>query len=269
MVRSPVVAGQFYPGTDASLTKVLKDFVDTKAVKEDAIGVLSPHAGYVYSGRVAGSVFSSIEPKDTYIILGPNHTGMGENFGLSSCDAWRTPLGDAKVDKALSGAILKNSQYIKEDEASNMQEHSIEVQLPFLQFIQKNFTFVPIVVSCASTDIYREVALEIVNAVRSLKKEDRTVIIASSDMTHYESQEEAKRKDSAAIDAILKLDEAHLVESVLELGISMCGYAPCAIMIAAAKELGAKSARLISYQTSGEVSGDYSSVVGYSGVVIS
>ena len=269
MIREPVVAGQFYPGTSATLSKALETLVDKKQAKEDAIGVVSPHAGYVYSGRVAGSVFSSINAKDTYIIMGPNHTGMGESFGLSASLAWKTPLGEVKINKKLAGAILKNSRYIKEDEASNLHEHSIEVQLPFLQFLQKDFKFVPIVISYAALDIYTQIGRSIAAAVKELELQNSVTIVASSDMTHHESQEEAKRKDSIAIDAILKLDEVRLVESVTDLGISMCGYGPTAVMIAAAKDLGAKRARLIDYRTSGDASGDYSSVVGYAGIIIS
>ncbi len=269
MIRNPVVAGQFYPGTSGSLSKAIENLVDKKRPKEDAIGVVAPHAGYIYSGSVAGEVFSSIKPKNKYIIMGPNHTGMGESFGISTSSAWKTPLGDVRIDRELADAILKNSKYIKADEVSNFHEHSIEVQLPFLQFLQKDFEFVPIVISFDAIDAYRAIGRSIASAVKDLGLQDSVTIVASSDMTHYESQEEAKRKDSIAIDAILKLDEARLVRSLTERGISMCGYAPTAIMLSAAKELGAKKARLINYATSGDASGDYSSVVGYAGIIIS
>ncbi len=268
MVRNAVVAGQFYSGARDSLLKEVASLVDRKAATEDAIAAVSPHAGYMYSGRVAGKVISAIKPKSIYIIMGPNHTGMGEKFGLSADESWRTPLGEIRINDELRAAIKKNSRFIKYDDISHLQEHSIEVQLPFLQYLQKDFTFVPIVISYDELDTYRTIGKEIAQAVRQLKLERAVTIIASSDMTHYESQEEAKRKDSVAIDAVLKLDEEKLVNSVTQLGITMCGYGPAAIMIVAAKELGARNARLIDYQTSGDATGDYSSVVGYAGIVI-
>ena len=268
MVRNPVVAGQFYSGEKGPLKREIEALIDLKAKKEDAIGVISPHAGYTYSGPVAASVLSAISTKKTYVILGPNHTGLGEMFALDTNDSWRTPLGDIKIDRALADAIKKNCKYIKDDPLAHAHEHSIEVQLPFLQALQKDFKIVPIVISYADLAIYRDIGKAIAKSIKDLKIEREVTIIASSDMTHYESHESAKKKDFIAIEAIIKLDEARLVEKVLELGITMCGYAPAAIMMVAAKGLGAKSARLVKYQTSGDTSGDYSSVVGYAGLII-
>lgn len=269
MVRNPFVAGQFYPGSKELLAKEAGSLITDNAKKEDAIGVISPHAGYMYSGQVAGYTLSSIKTKPTYIIIGPNHTGLGSQFSVSVSDAWKTPLGDVGINRALAEAILKNCPLVTSDELAHISEHSVEVQLPLLQMLQKNFTFVAIVVSVGSLNDYREIGAGIAKAVKEMKIEKDVVIIASSDMTHYESQETAKDKDSKAIDAILNLDEQALVERVEKLDITMCGYAPAAIMIVAAKKLGAKKAHLVKYQTSGDVSGDYSSVVGYAGIVIS
>jgi MEMO1 family protein len=269
MVRNPAVAGQFYSGSKEPLAKEVRSLIKEPAKKIDAIGVLSPHAGYVYSGPVAGITLSSIEPKTHYIILGPNHTGLGSAFSMSASDSWKTPLGEVSINKALADMILKNCPDVKKDELAHIHEHSIEVQLPFLQVLQENFTFVPIVVSMAGLETYRKVGEAIAKSVKDLKLEKDVTIIASSDMTHYESQDSAKDKDSRAIDAILKLDEKALVERVEEFEITMCGFAPAAIMITAAKKLGAKNAQLVRYQTSGDVSGDYSSVVGYAGIIIS
>jgi len=268
MVRDPVVAGQFYPGSKGALERAVRAMVDLNAKKESAVGVISPHAGYVYSGPVAGSVLSAIRPKKTYVILGPNHTGLGEAFAIDKNDSWRTPIGDVEVDRALADAIEKKCGYVKSDSLAHAHEHSIEVQLPFLQILQKDFRIVPIVVSYADLDAYREVARAIAGSIKSLGIEKEVTIIASSDMTHYESREDAEKKDSIAIKAMLELDEAKLVEDVLGLNITMCGFAPAAIMIAAAKEIGAVSARLVRYGTSGDASGDYSSVVGYAGLII-
>jgi len=269
MIRASVVAGQFYSDSPSSLKSEIRSFVGSTPGKERAIGVISPHAGYVYSGGVAGAVLSSFIPRSKYIVLGPNHTGMGERLGMSRCESWETPLGRAMIDKKLAAAIKDNSKHIKWDEASNAAEHSIEVQLPFLQVLNKDFTFVPIVVSYNTPEAYRETGRDIAIAVKSLGIEDDTVIIASSDMTHYEPHDVAKKKDSIAIDAVLKLDEERLLKNIEQFNITMCGFAPAVIMMVAAKELGARSAKLIKYQTSGDVSGDLSSVVGYAGIIIS
>ena len=267
--RDPVVAGQFYPGTKEALTKELNGLVDLKANKIDAIGVVSPHAGYMYSGPVAGSVFSAIKAVPTYVIIGPNHTGLGGQFGLSACRWWKTPLGKIEVDAGLAAAIKKNSAHVKDDDMSHQFEHSIEVQLPLLQYLQKDFKIVPIVAAHAGLDIYREVGLAIAAAISERTvATGKAVIVASSDMTHYEPQAQAKRKDDEAIKAILSLDEGALIDKIASLDISMCGYAPVTIMISAAKALGAKNAKLVRYQTSGDATGDYSSVVGYAGIIV-
>lgn len=268
MIRHCAVAGQFYPGNRAALLREVESLIDSKTKKVDAIGVVSPHAGYIYSGSVAASALSSIEPKTDYIIIGPNHTGLGETFGIDTSDFWETPLGKVRINRALAGAMISASKHLRYDSLSSAHEHSIEVQLPFLQVLQESFNIVPIVVSCAGLDEYREVAGSISNAVKSLGLEKNITIIASSDMTHYEPQEDAKKKDAYAIEAMLELDEKMLIERVVDMDISMCGFAPAAIMISAAKELGAKRGRLVRYQTSGDTSGDYSSVVGYAGIII-
>lgn len=268
MVRSPVVAGQFYSGSKDALEREVRALVDLKAKKEDALGVVSPHAGYMYSGAVTGSVLSAAIPKKSYVILGPNHTGLGETFGLDESLSWKTPLGEVGIDRPLADAIQRNCKYIKSDSLSHAHEHSIEVQLPFLQFLNHDFKIVPIAISYADLDAYVEAGKAIARAVKGLNIAGEVMIIASSDMTHYESQEAAKKKDSIAIEAMLELDEARLVGKVSELGITMCGFAPAAIMIAAVKDLGARSARLVKYQTSGDVTGDRSSVVGYAGIII-
>ncbi len=267
-IRNPFVAGQFYPGTSQALAKMIESMTDKTVKQEDAIGALSPHAGYIYSGPVAGSVFASMKPRKNYVIIGPNHTGMGEAFGLSTSSSWKTPLGDVPVNKELADRIKENSKYIKSDDLSHEAEHSIEVQLPFLQSVAKNFSFVPISVSYAGLDAYESVGRDIAKAVKDLKMAKDVAVIASSDMTHYESQASAKKKDSVAIESILKLDESELFKNITKYDITMCGFAPAIIMIVAAKELGARSAKLVKYQTSGDVSGDFSSVVGYAGIII-
>jgi len=265
-VRNPVVAGQFYPGSPSSLKAQIKDFVDEKAAKEEVIGAVSPHAGYIYSGAVAGAVISKIRFKDTFIILGPNHTGYGRPFSVMTEGVWKTPLGDVEIDSKLGKKLLESSNYLEDDYIAHLGEHSIEVQIPFLQYFKRDVKIVPIILSPALGTTYKEIGREIAKAIRDLKKE--AVIIASSDMTHYEPQESAQSKDRQAIEAILSLNEDELLRRVDELNISMCGYAPTVSLITACKELGAREAELVRYQTSGDVSGNYRSVVGYAGIVI-
>jgi len=266
MLRNPVVAGQFYPGSPDQLRSMIEEMVDEQAVREEVIGLVSPHAGYIYSGPVAGATISRIQFKDTFIIMGPNHTGGGRPLSIMTEGVWKTPLGEVEIDSELGKQILAASKYLQEDHVAHQHEHSIEVQLPFLQYFKPDIKLVPIVLAHAQGDVYKEIGREIAGAIKELNRE--VVIIASSDMTHYESQESAGRKDRQAIEAILDLNEDELLRRVQELDISMCGYAPTVSLISAAKELGASGAELVRYQTSGDTSGDYSSVVGYAGVII-
>jgi len=265
MIREAAVAGKFYPASPVKLREMIATMVDDKAAREDIIGLVSPHAGYIYSGSVAGATISKVKFKDTFIILGPNHTGIGRPYSILTEGAWRTPLGDVEIDAELARRILTSSRYLEEDDGAHRFEHSVEVQLPFLQYFKKDTKLVPIVLAHASSAVYKEIGSAIARAVKDLERE--VVIIASSDMTHYEPQSLAQRKDNQAIEAMLALDEDKLIEKVDELNISMCGYAPVVSLITAAKALGAKKAELVKYQTSGDTTGDYSSVVGYAGLI--
>jgi AmmeMemoRadiSam system protein B/AmmeMemoRadiSam system protein A len=266
VIRNPVVAGQFYPGSPDQLRSMIKGMVDEKAVKEEVIGLVSPHAGYVYSGPVAGAIISRVKFRDTFVIMGPNHTGSGQPLSIMTEGTWKTPLGEVEIDSDLGKQILTTSGYLQEDRRAHQYEHSVEVQLPFLQYFKPDIKIVPIVLAQAGGAVYQEIGRGIAKAIRELNKE--VVIIASSDMTHYEPQESARRKDTQAIEAILDLNEDELLKRVQELDISMCGYAPTVSLISAAKELGAGEVELVRYQTSGDTSGDYTSVVGYAGIII-
>jgi AmmeMemoRadiSam system protein B/AmmeMemoRadiSam system protein A len=266
MIRKPAVAGQFYPAQATKLRQLIRGMVSEKAKKEEVIGLVSPHAGYIYSGPVAGATISRVKFKDTFIIIGPNHTGMGKPLSIMTKGSWETPLGQVEIDSALAEKILTTSRHLQEDPGAYQYEHSLEVQIPFLQYFKKDFRIVPITLAYSSATAYKELGKEIAQAVMDLKK--KVVIIASSDMTHYEPQEQAQRKDSRAIEAILELNEDELLRRVSELNISMCGYAPTVTLISAAKELGATRAELVRYQTSGDTTGDYSAVVGYAGIIL-
>jgi len=267
MIRRPVVAGQFYPQIEASLRKMLSGLIEPVSEKQNAIGVIMPHAGYVYSGCVAGLTISKVDLKKTAIILGTNHTSSGEKFSIMTSGSWATPLGEAKIDSEIAGSILKEGSLLKEDALAHLQEHSIEVEIPFLQYLQNDIKIVPISVSPqAKLSECQALGLDIANG---FKKIGRTgLFIASTDMTHYESEESAREKDRLAIDAILDMDEEKLFRVVKERGLSMCGLPATCALISVCKNLGAKKAGLVKYQTSGDTSGDYSSVVGYAGMII-
>jgi len=265
-VREPVVAGQFYPGAKASLERALSGLTEKKAKREKIIGAISPHAGYVYSGAVAGRVLSMLAPKELFIIIGPNHTGIGKPFSVFAEGAWNTPLGSVEVDKEFAEHLIGNSGLFKADRSAHAHEHSIEVQIPFLQYTMGKFKILPLCVASLNINELKQAGAEIAKAVKELKRD--AAIIASSDMTHYESHEEARKKDMQAISAILDMKEEELLKKVSSLKISMCGAAPVIITLSASKAMGAKEAKLVDYKTSGDTSGDYSSVVGYGGVII-
>ncbi|MBM3132889.1 MAG: AmmeMemoRadiSam system protein B [Chloroflexi bacterium] len=266
MIRNPIAAGRFYPGMATALHAEIQRLVDRSAPKVKAIGLVSPHAGYPYSGLVAAETLSRIQFKDTFVILGPNHTGRGVPFSIMTQGVWHTPLGEVEIDSAIARQILEHSNYLEEDEAAHQYEHSIEVQLPFLQYFKHDVKIVPIVLAHANGETYKRIGESIARGIRSSRSE--AIIMASSDMTHYESQERARRKDAKAIEAILSLDEDQLLDRIDSLHITMCGYAPTVALISAAKKLGATQAELVRYQTSGDMTGDYDSVVGYAGVII-
>ena len=266
MIRNPVVAGQFYPEDPKELRKQIEGFIQKEARKEDAFGVVSPHAGYMFSGSVAGAVYSRIKLPDKVVILCPNHTGRGAPFSIITEGIWVTPLGEVKIASSLGKNILGNSKDLEEDISAHAFEHSIEVQLPFLQYLNPQISFVPICLSSANYSSYEDIAFAISNAIKNAG--EKVLIIASSDMTHYETHDVANEKDRQAIDAILELDEKLLLKRIENFNISMCGFVPATVMLIACKELGAKTAELVKYQTSGEVTGDYSEVVGYAGVIV-
>lgn len=266
MLRKAYAAGQFYSANSSDLKKQLASLTDKNAKKQPVLGLVVPHAGYVFSGSVAGACFSQSRLTDSVIILGPNHTGEGALFSIMSSGSWETPLGELEIDQGLAENILNNSRYLQEDTAAHLHEHSIEVQLPFLQFFSADVKIVPIILSLADFTRYEEIGQAIAAAIK--KNEQRCLIIASSDMTHYQPQEKAKKNDNLAIESILKLDEKDLLKKMEQFQISMCGAGPVTAMLCAVKNLGAKCATLIKYQTSAEASGDYSSVVGYAGILV-
>jgi AmmeMemoRadiSam system protein B len=279
MLRHPAVAGHFYRGTAEELKRQVEEFI-IPAEKIRALGILSPHAGLIYSGAVAGAVYSSIELPDTIVLIGPNHTGLGEPVSLMARGSWETPLGTVDIDEELASAILSKSSHIHDDTLAHLREHSLEVQLPFIQYFKSKFKIVPIQMLDTRLQTCLEVGKAVAEAIKdrgqardegraAKKKRSREVlIVASSDMSHYERAAAAKEKDYKAIKHILNLDPEGLYRTVKDYGITMCGYGPAVAMLTACKILGASEAKLVKYANSGEVSGDYEQVVGYAGIVV-
>ena len=266
MIRRPVVADRFYPGDPTLLRRTVAGFMPPVAEREKALAVIVPHAGYVYSGAVAGETFARVEVPETALILGPNHHGSGQPLALGISD-WQMPLGGVPIERGLAVSILRNSEIIVEDDVAHLQEHSLEVQVPFLQFLQKNLSIVPIVVSHVSYEVCKQAASDLAAAIREFNRP--VLLVASTDMTHYESRRNASIKDHLALERIEALDPKGLYETVVGNNISMCGIIPTTITLLAGLELGATHAELVRYTDSGKASGDTDQVVGYAGLVIS
>jgi AmmeMemoRadiSam system protein B len=266
-VRPPAVAGAFYEGTPERLRAQVDDcFVDpVPAAKERFIGAVVPHAGLMYSGHVAAALYGAAALPRRFVVLCPNHTGLGHFAAINREGAWRTPLGDVAIDTRLADALMAKTRLLAEDARAHAREHSLEVQLPFLQRLAGGFTFVPI---CLGAHRY-DYAEEIGRALAEVLKGERDVaILASSDLNHYEDQETTLRKDQIAIDQILALDPKELWRVVDEYDVSMCGFIPTTTMLIAARELGASKARLVKHATSGDINRDYGHVVGYASVLV-
>jgi MEMO1 family protein len=268
-LRHPAVAGRFYPRNPNDLRSEAHAYLSqtkSDATPVDAIGCIAPHAGYVYSGHVAGAVFARIKIPQRCVVLCPNHTGMGRALAIMSEGAWETPLRDVPIDAELAAAFKQRFAALNEDAAAHRAEHAAEVELPFLQLCQPNLKFVPIALGTGQFDILEQLGQALADAIGAMK--EPVLIVASSDMNHYESDAITRVKDHRAIERILTLDPRGLHDVVTQQDISMCGFGPAVAMLTAARKLGAKSAELVKYATSGDVSGDRDMVVGYAGVVV-
>jgi hypothetical protein len=265
-MRKPAVAGFFYEKDGEKLRKIVNSYIDLNASKKKVIALVSPHAGIRYSGAVAGMVYSRIELPRTFIILGPNHKGIGSPAAVMTSGEWEMPNGILKINSTLAKAMMASTEYLREDQSAHEQEHSIEVQLPFIQYFSADFEIVPVILK----QLDLAACLEIGNAIaKAIKASDQTVVIvASTDFTHYEPQRIAEVKDRMAIDRILSLDPKGLYQTIITNNISMCGFIPVVITLQAGLQMGAAKADLIKYMTSGDVIGDYQQVVGYGGIII-
>jgi len=268
MIRPPAVAGKFYPREPAQLREAV-DSLLSPALSEKKIACracLVPHAGYIYSGQVAADVYGRIEIPPRVILVGPRHFPRGAALAILSEGEWETPLANAPIDHPLAENIASAFPLLREDTVAHASEHSLEVQLPFLQRLVPSFSFVPIVIGPAQWEQLENLGSALAKVIAA--ELNPVLLIASSDMNHYESDAITRVKDRKAIDAILALDPRRLFDTVRNEDISMCGYAATVAMMKAARELGATRAELIRYATSGEVNGDLGEVVGYAGMVI-
>jgi len=268
MIRPPAVAGRFYPDDPSRLRLDLDSFVarSSNEKKIRTIACIVPHAGYMYSGSVAGEVYRCLEIPRRLILIGPRHYPHGASLAILSDGAWQTPLGMAPIDHLLAEKIIRAFPDLREDAVAHSTEHSLEVQLPFLQHLVPSFAFVPIVIGPAQWNTLDRLGHALATVIAA--EREPVLLIASSDMNHYESDAVTRVKDRKAIEQILALDPRKLFDTVRDEQISMCGNAAVAAVLVAAKELGATHSELIRYATSGEVNGDMEEVVGYAGMVI-
>ncbi|MFQ5719454.1 MAG: AmmeMemoRadiSam system protein B [Acidobacteriota bacterium] len=269
MERSPAVAGSFYPAEPESLRQTVEECLSGApgGAPGPALALLVPHAGYVYSGRTAGRTYSSSAIADRVLMLGPNHTGRGRPAAIWPGGTWRTPLGSVPVDERAVRRLLEGTELLKADIAAHRQEHSLEVQVPFLQHLNADVEIVPVCLADVGVAALVELGGKIAGALDDLP--GTTLIVISSDMTHYAPREVARRQDRLALDRIESLDAPGLYEVVRSARISMCGVVPAVVGITAAVRLGASTARLIDYTCSGDVTGDDADVVSYAGLSIS
>ena len=268
IIRPPAVAGTFYEGTPERLARQVDGcFAANReaGAKERFIGAVVPHAGLMYSGHVAAAFYALAELPARLIILCPNHTGAGHFAAINREGAWRTPLGDVAIDTTLADALMSRTRLLAEDARAHASEHSLEVQLPFLQRLLGDFTFVPICLGAPRYDMAEEIGAAIAEVIR----DQDVAILASSDLNHYEDQRETLRKDQLVIDPILARNPRELWRAVDAYDVSMCGFIPTTTMLIAANALGATQARLVKHATSGDVNGDYSHVVGYASILVS
>jgi MEMO1 family protein len=263
-MRAPAVSGQFYPRNKNDLDReISRCFEGVSADGKQVLGAVVPHAGYIYSGNTAAYVYSMLPEADTFVILGPNHTGYGSPVSVSS-ENWSTPLGEVGSDNEFIKALPK--RIIDTDETAHKYEHSIEVQLPFLQHRFSDFKIVPICMGMQDEETALDVGSELAEAVRKVNK--KVVIIASSDFSHYKPDKVAREDDAYFINSILNMDMPGFYRKLYERNASVCGYGPIAAMLTATKELGATKATLLKYSTSGDTTGDFSAVVGYAGIIV-
>ncbi len=265
-IRHPAVAGRFYPRDPDDLRADIESFLPPQNKTVGALGCVVPHAGYMYSGHVAGAVYAGLDLPRRCILMCPNHTGLGRPLAIMSQGAWETPLGCVPIDSPLAETLKQRFPLFAEDAEAHRAEHAAEVQLPFLQSRRPDCTFVPIALGTSRYEILEALGNAIADALQAMG--ERVLLIASSDMNHYENDAVTRQKDYKAIERILVMDARGLYDVVMNEHISMCGFGPTVAMITAARRMGATAAELVRYATSGDVSGDRARVVGYAGIIV-
>jgi AmmeMemoRadiSam system protein B len=266
MKRQTAVAGQFYSGTSRQLLSDLAGMIPEAQGTRKVTGIIAPHAGYVYSGAIAGAVFAAIEIPATVLILGPNHHGAGAAAALYPDGEWLTPLGPIQINSGFNSLLTRNVPYIESDAVAHQFEHSLEVQVPFIQYLRPDATISALCLGYGDYTAVRQIGEGVAEAIRAY--EGDVLMVASSDMTHYESADSAKRKDGLALDRLQKFDPEGLLQVCRSEQITMCGVIPAAVMLVAAKELGATQVELVAYGNSGDVTGDNRQVVGYAALAV-
>jgi MEMO1 family protein len=279
MIRKPAVAGLFYESNPESLRKRIKwcyqhqlgpgRIPDQIGKKRTIKGIMAPHAGYQYSGPVAAHSYLELAEDgfpETVVILCPNHTGLGSGVSTMIEGAWQTPLGNVQIDEEFATELVSHHALMDTDPTAHLQEHSCEVQLPFLQDISPDFRLVPVCMWMQDLETANELGEAIAETSSKIGRD--IVVIASTDFTHYQPQEVAKAQDTQVLDAIEAMNEKLMMKRVDDLNVTMCGYGPVATALVASKAMGAKTAEILKYATSGDATGDYSSVVGYASAVI-
>ncbi|MFQ5441932.1 MAG: AmmeMemoRadiSam system protein B [Thermodesulfobacteriota bacterium] len=265
MSRKACVAGQFYPGDAEELQAALRGFLP-ESVRQRATAVICPHAGYIYSGAVAGAVYSAVEIPDNVILIGPNHTGLGRRASVMTAGAWEIPTGVVEINEELAGLVVGCTDLFSSDVSAHLGEHSLEVQLPFLYYLNRDVKIVPITIMQADYGECVEMGSALSKVISSYNKE--VLLVVSSDMNHFEPDDLTRQKDALAIERVKDLDAGGLLGVTASNDITMCGVLPAAVAIEAAGRLGAEKALLVKYATSAETSGDYGHVVGYAGFII-
>ncbi|HOJ40162.1 MAG TPA: AmmeMemoRadiSam system protein B [bacterium] len=266
-IREMVAAGQFYPASAAQLVSTLKKLIPDNTPRRAVKAVICPHAGYIYSGAIAGLVYASVEIPESAVVLAPNHTGYGEPYSLGDFTAWQTPLGEIPTDKTLSRLLLEKCRYLQKDTVAHLREHSLEVQLPFLKHLRPDIEIVGLCLSGTVRDrAWPEIAQAMAEAIRELGRP--VLIVASSDFSHEDSLQVTEENDRYILKPILRLDEQQLAERIEERQVTMCGFGPVIVAMIAAKHLGASQATLLRYATSADVTGESDYVVGYAGVLM-
>jgi hypothetical protein len=267
MLRRAAFAGDWYPADPGSLRGLIESYLGGPGGREEAVGVVAPHAGYMYSGAVAGAVYGRVRIPDTVVVLCVNHRGVGSRAAIIGAGEWETPLGRVPIQETFAQDLKTRVKLLEEDAAAHAREHSLEMQVPFLVYRNAQVRIVPIALQRLDYEECAALGQGLARAVTDFP--EPVLFVASTDMTHFEAQERANRQDMLAIEKVLAVDPRGLYDTVTKRRISMCGFVPTTVVLCACEALGVEKGTLVRYATSGDVSGDYSSVVGYAAISLS